>query len=158
MPIDLSCLTVITLSFLFFLPISPTYKCFVLYFHPLISFLTGRPYNDVRFVRVEENPSVWISFETTVSALTNLVTIEKSQMEKLGDRGDATRALWMWSLAVCSQILQQQDGQKIDPRTELTKDEIWGRAWAFGMLNNMQDVQRHYQNKDNLEYYKAGGM
>ena len=122
------------------------------------SWLVRRPYNDVRFTRVEENPSVWISFETTVAALTNLISIEGKQMSKLGERGHATRALWMWSLAVCSEILERQDGQPSDPRVDQTQDEIWGRAWAFSMLGNMQDVQRKFANEDNLEYYREGGM
>ena len=63
------------------------------------SWLHRRPYNDVRFLRVESAPSVWITFETVVATLENLIQIDTAQLNALGERGKATKALWMWSLA-----------------------------------------------------------
>lgn len=97
------------------------------------SWLKRRPYNDVRFTRVEENPSVWISYETTISALTNLVSVNPTKLDKLAERGEATRALFLWSLAVCNIILERQNNSpKADADVEKMKEELWGRAWEWG--------------------------
>jgi len=101
------------------------------------AWLKHRPYNDVRFTRIEENPSVWISFETTISALTNLIDVNPAQLEKLAERGKATKALFLWSLAVCSVILERQDGPTVDADVEKMKEELWGRAWEWGAAESV---------------------
>ena len=98
--------------------------------HMTQEWLKRRPFNDVRFLRIEENPTVWVSFETVVSTLKNLITINTKQLESLGVRGIASRALWMWSLAVCSVVLEKQDKEEKDiNEIENIKNELWGKAW-----------------------------
>ena len=97
--------------------------------------LIRRPYKDVRFLRIEENPSVWVDYKTVVATLRQLITIDTSQLESLGERGKATKALWMWCLAVCSAVLEQDSGVQQDDQEDIDtlKEEIWGKAWMWGV-------------------------
>ena len=98
--------------------------------------LIRRPYKDVRFLRIEENPNVWVDYKTVVATLRQLITINTSQLESLGERGKATKALWMWCLAVCRSVLEHQDpGVQQDDQEDIDtlKEEMWGRAWMWGV-------------------------